>query len=454
MVRIIKYSVAGLVVLIGLFFLGKHLIDLSAEKRAAYVLAEIVATQDTAFADMAVKTLTVLRDPAAVGALAKGLESGNAGVKVRVIEVLDAIEGEESKNLLLAALTDLDTLVSAHAALALAKRGDTAIIDLTNERLDSDDPQVVALSYEILGYLEEGFISRIEQVLNSNDPAMMPSAMRGLVPMIELGDEKAWLLLKRGVNSRYPEVRMASFNAAVKLGGEHRAEALMSAVESSDSGLRKLALQEMSVGEDTARFLDTLKLALNDDDLGVKFAAAWGCYKLRDPTPVAYLRSVLIDKEVSLNDRIIAARIMARLGDPQGADPLYDILEDIEVDELTKLEAAEVLGEYEEIRGMGYLGEAIKPDRSTEVREKALDLLGVMGDRNASVLLHEMAKEDPDESIAVRAAYAYAALNGGRTASILRRFLRSDSPYVRTIAAVGILTGGDITDIIGREGYR
>ncbi len=454
MVRIIKYVVAGLIVILGLFFLGKHLLNVSTNKRAAYVLAQVVSTQDDDYADMAMKTLIDLKDPGAIPALEQGLKEGNTSIKVRAIKVLDALDGDQPRDLLLIALSDPDELVSANASLALARRGVTEVLDLARERARSSDPEIVGISFEVLGYLEDGYLDTLEGILNGNDPTMMPSAVRGLVPIIERGEDKAWRLLKRGINSRYENVRNASFNAAVKLGGEYRVEALTSAVDSSDPALRKAALQEMTAGNDGGRFLETLKLALNDDDIGAKFAAAWGLYKLRDATPVAYMRLLLNDKETSLPNRIIAARILARLGDPQGADPMYDILDDVEVSEDLKLEAAEVLGEYDEIRGMGYLGEAIKPDRPMEIRQKALDMLAVMGDRNAEVLLLEMAREDPDKTIAVKSAYAFTALNKGGSTGILRRFLKSDLPDVRTMAAVGILTGGDITDIIGSEGYR
>jgi len=455
MIQLIKIVIGGLIVLGLLALLILHFRATSTRKHAANVLAQVVATSNDETADMAVKALIELKDESAIPILNAGLEAAGSGIKIRIIKVADAIEGDKARELLLNTLADPDMLVSTEAALALAKRGEPAVLDLARERLDSDNPEVAGPSFEILGYLEDGFIDSIEKELNSANPDKMPSALRGLVPMIERGDDKAWRLLKRAVNSRFPEVRNAAFDAAVALGGEKRAEALTTAaMESSDTELRKKAIQEMAKGLDASAFIDMLKLALNDNDLGVKFAAAWGLYKLRDPTPVPYMRSVLNDADIPLNDHIIAARLLARLGDPQGADPMYDILDDVEIGADIKLEAAEVLGEYDEIKGMGYLGEAIKPDRPVEVRLKALDMLGIMGNKSAGFMLRDMASDDPDAVIAVRSAYAYTALTSGKGAGILRRFLRGDNDEVRTLAAVGILTGGDITDIIGEEGYK
>ena len=456
MLHLFKIIIGGLILLGLIALLILHLVALSTRSRAADVLAQVVAARDDATADMAARALIELKDTDIIPVLdARFDAAGNHGIKTRIVKVVDAIAADEGRDLLLKALGDPDVLVSSEAALALAKRGEPAVLDLARERLESDDPRIAGLSFEILGYLQDGFIDGIESELNSSSPDRMPGALRGLVPMIQRGNDRAWRLLKRAINSRFAEVRLAAYDAAVGLSGEKRAEALMTATtESTDPALRKKAIHEMANGQDASAFIDTLKLALNDDDLGVKFAAAWGLYKLRDPTPVPYMRSVLNNKEQSLANRIIAARLLARLGDPQGAGPMYDILDDVELSPDIKLEAAEVLGEYDEIKGMGYLGEAIKPDRPFDLRLKALDMLGIMGNKNAEVLLKDMASDDPDEIIAVRSAYAYTSLTGGKRSAILRRFLRSDNDEVRTLAAVGILTGGDITDIIGEEGYK
>ena len=132
---------------------------------------------------------------------------------------------------------------------------------------------------------------------------------------------------------------------------------------------------------------------------------------------------------------------------------MYDIVDSLTIADEIKLEAAEVLGEYGDQKGMTLLWESIKNDRPPEVRMKALEMLGLMGDTLAGEMLARMAK-DGEERIAVRAAYALTALGDRRGIGKLRKFLHSNSAEVRTIAAVGIITGGDITDIIGEEGYR
>jgi HEAT repeat protein len=355
--------------------------------------------------------------------------------------------------MLTSALGDSDDLVSSTAALALARRQREEVLDLARDRLEYDDLAVAGLSFEIISYFEDGIATEIEKELNCELPDKQPYALQGLVPLIQRGNDRAWALLKKAIGSRFPEVRTKALEIAIELGGGERAEALNIAVNASDPDLRCVALREMALGDDAEDYIDTLKLALNDVNLKVLFTASWSLLKLRDPAPVEYLRAVLADQRVSIRDKIVAARILARMGAPDGADPMYDIIDAVNMAEDIKLEAAEVLGEYEDKIGMGYLGEAIKPNRPPEVRRKALSMLGLMGDRRAGVLLLEMTK-DADESIAVRAAYALTALGDARGIGRLRRLLNSDSVEVRTLAAMGIVTGGDITDIIGEEGYR
>ncbi len=452
MKRILSFVIIGLVVITVGYFVIKHIVRSATEKRATLMLAEIVCNYDDEYGEMAAKALIEMKPGNILTKLEEGLDGGNSGCKVRIAQVLDAIEGESTTDLLIVAFGDDDIRVSSTAALGLARRHMPEVLEVAKDRLSDDDPVVAGINYEVVANFEDDIVAQIERELNDTTFERQPYVLRGLIPAIEHGNERPWNLLKRGISSGFPEVRTASFNAAISLGGEYRAEALLTGVESSDAELRHRALREITDGDDTARFTDTLKMALNGIDPRVVLNASWGLLKLRDPEPVPKLRSILRDDEVTPEDKIIAARILARMGAPDGADPMYDILDSPTISEEIKLGAAEVLGEYDDIKGMSFLGEAIKPGKPREIRMKALIQLGVMGDKNASTLLLEMTS-DPDEAVAVRAAYALTALNDRRGIGRLKRFLRSDSIEVRTIAAVGIITGGNIGDIIGDEGF-
>jgi HEAT repeat protein len=452
MKRVLIITVASIVALVALYFLLSSISLALAKAKSVRVLADVVATVDDPAADLAAESLAEINDDKIIPILSAGLQTGDTNVRKRIISVLEAYDNEAAREPLVKSLSDDNQVISAHAALALARQGETEMYELTKERRSSRDREVTGLSMETMGYFEADFIETLRAELNGKSTDYMPSAIRGLIPLVEHGVTDAWPLLRNSITSRYPEVRQTAFDTAVGLGGDKRAEALKLAVESSDASLRKQAIQEMSRGEDIANYEQTFVQALNDNDVGIKFAAAWGLYKLRKPDPVPYIRAVLHDKKTPLEQRIVAARILARFGDTQGADPMYDVLDDPTMAEEYKLEAAEVLGEYGEIKGMGYLGDAINPDRPIETRRRALALLGMMGDADAGALLRDM-MNDPDEDIAVRSAYALTALGDRRGLTRLRRFLRSGSPDVRTLAAVGILTGGDITDIIGGEEY-
>lgn len=450
--KYLTYGVICLVTILVGYLVVTSIINSVTQSRATIMLAEIVSNYDDEYGDIAARALIARKPENILTKLGEGLESSKTGCKVRIVNVLDAFEGDIPFDLLVQSVGDEDIHVSSVASLALARRQYPEILDLAKDRLGYADPVIAGLNYEIVANFEDDIVATIENELNDYIIFIQPYSIRGLVPPIQRGNERAWMLLKRALDSGSREVHIAAFETAISLGGEHRVEALRICIESSDAALRAKALREITDGEDTSLFLDELKLALNGAELEVVFNASWGLLKLRDPEPVAMLRSIIRDNDVSDRDRIIAARLLARLGATEGADPMYAIIDSTTIPEEIKLEAAEVLGEYEDIKGLSILGEAINPDKPREIRMKALTLLGLMGDKNASSMLLEMIS-DADDAIAVRAAYALAALGDKRGLRALRRFLRSDSTDVRTLAAVGIVTGGDIHDIVGDEGY-
>ena len=450
--KYLTYGVILLVTVVVGYLIVSNIVNSATQKRATLMLAEIVSNYDDEYGDIAARALIAQTPENALAKLAEGLDSSKTGCKVRIVNVLDAYEGDIPFDLLVQSVGDEDIYVSSVASLALARRQHPEILDLAKDRLGHADHVIAGINYEIVANFEDDLISTIEEQLNNYTISIQPYSIRGLVPSIQRGNERAWMLLKRALDSGSVEVHTAAFETAVSLGGEHRVETLRICVESPDANLRAKALREIADGDDTSLFMDELKLALNGAELEVVFNASWGLLKLRDPEPVAILRSIVRDKDVSDRDRIIASRLLARLGATEGADPMYGIIDSVTISEEVKLEAAEVLGEYEDIKGLGILGEAIKSDKPREIRTKALTLLGLMGDKIASTMLVDMLS-DADDAIAVRAAYALAALGDKRGLRALKRYLRSDSTEVRTIAAVGIVTGGDIHDIVGDEGY-
>ncbi len=453
MKRIIIFSIIGLVILGVLYFVAAGMIRTSAEGKASLTLAEVVTNYDDQYADMAADALIDSLPNNVFPVLASGLDRTDRGIKLRIIRVLDAYPGEESFEMLTKAVADNDIYVSSRACRALAKRGYNEVLELSKERLNEDDPVLLGWNLETAATFEDDTITLIEKELNCDHLNHQPNALRALVPLIEKGNERAWGLLRRDVTSSYPEVRLAALESSIGLGGTMRDEALKMALESPFAEIKRMSLSELTKGGISDDLKDYLKLALNDPDINIVFTASWGLLKLRDPEPVGKLRSILRDESLNVRDKIIAARLLARFGAPEGADPMYDIIDSLTVADDIKLEAAEVLGEYSEQKGMTLLWESIKNDRPPEVRMKALEMLGLMGNSLATVLLVQMSN-DGDERIAVRAAYALTSLGDRRGIGKLRRFLHSNSAEVRTIAAVGIVTGGNITDIIGEEGYR
>jgi len=199
-----------------------------------------------------------------------------------------------------------------------------------------------------------------------------------------------------------------------------------------------------------------------DDDSGVRLAAAKGLGLLRDERGIGPLVAAL--KDIVPEIRVAAAQSLRQIGDTRAIPPLVDALRDtshnVRWTSATALGAlgwrptsntesvlrAVAMGQHEDAAAFGkeaveYLVKSLA-DPTSPKRRAAVTALGKIGDESARKPL-EKATEDDDGHVRVAAVEAISQLGIKDSGSFLHRRLRDKDHHVRAAAVEALGRNGD-----------
>ena len=204
------------------------------------------------------------------------------------------------------------------------------------------------------------------------------------------------------------------------------ADLIGSALRNADPGVRRQAvLAAGRIGDPAA--VDVVTAALADSDARVQVAAAFALGLLKDaravPALVAFVRSVAVAAQGA--PQAEAARALARIGGPEGAAALRDIV-----------------------------GNGTTPGTATPAAVSAA-LLDAwrLGDRAPVNALASFA-DDPDPTVRWHALYSVGRLRARQGTALLVAALQDTDPQVRAVAVRGISRGLLDTARIDWHGVR
>ena len=185
-------------------------------------------------------------------------------------------------------------------------------------------------------------------------------------------------------------------------------------------------------------------MALDDDDEGVRRAAADALNRIFPDGALGYLLDTLTDEDPSV--RRAAAEALGFLGNRAAFDPLAGVtLHDS--DETVRRAAAEALASLDRDRAAEILIQALA-DEDPLVRRAAAQELGSLDNRAALHPLADLALYDTDETVRQAAAEALAKLDRRRAAQILIQALAKGEADSREAASEALEDiGASVTDL-------
>ena len=377
--------------------------------------------------------------------LSESLRSGSAADRLRAVERLRRLPGDDATALLLSAFRDESPEVRATAATASAQRAPADLVPGLGALLDDREPSVRLAA---VGALREiGSPATTDQATRSVVPPRPPEPRAAVLVAQACSDADAGVRLAAMqalpvMSSRGVELALAHLEA---LPEESRAallpplrSALAEAAASPDAEHRRAAVAALALHAG-AESLPVLLHSLEDDDAGVRAAAveavasiapdeAFGdlVARLEDPSDDAAARAI---------DGLMAARSRGALVAPHD-DELHEHLVRVarHREGKRRRRAAWALGLMGRVASVAVLAELLSRS-DAELAASAAESLGRLGDPRAVAPLIQAMQSSPEWGVRAAAATALGRLADPRGIVALVHQLFAE-PDARGIAAV------------------
>ncbi|NDD30460.1 MAG: hypothetical protein EB084_19555 [Proteobacteria bacterium] len=345
--------------------------------------------------------------------------SPEPAVRRRVVATMARIDNVGASRILHQALGDTALPVRMEAAAILGSRGDRAVIDTFRQALAArghDDRFLVLTAMKRVD--KKWMVPLLAPFLSDRDPFMRVAAAEGLA---RLGDEKAWMALRRSTASTDKYLRSSAYAAVQDVGGRRGTSVLADALRDKDPGIRLYAAVYLArIGD--ASGLAALQGAMRQTNAALRFTAIDALCHLDGEEVLQTLVRALGDSDAEVRVRAAAGLFAHKKGN--GIPALQAALaSDVTAVRLKAVEAAKLGCPGP---GVPLLVSALG-DHTRSVRLAALDALASVTDvRDREALRRSLA--DADAGVRVACALELARLDDAAGLQALSRFTAPGNP--------------------------
>jgi HEAT repeat protein len=365
----------------------------------------------------AIKKLGESNQPGAVDLLIEALQDRDGQVPMHAAQALGQLKNSRAIPALVTCLKDKEEYLRWAAAEALAKFGSLAVSPLV-AAMNDPDPNLHEVAARTLGKIGLAALPPLAQSLRHPQKRVRQAAAEAIG---SIANERAAELLIPVLADQERTVREKAAQALVHI-GKPAVPRLLKAADHSDAEIRKWALYALEkIGREpmTETYIRPVGHGKWKDMTDVQSPAMAGLTAaLNDPQRTTRLTAITSLANIG-DDRAVPGLIIA-LRDPERE------LRDTAIHALVKIGAAVV----------GPLLEVLK-DGPEDLREKAIAVLGYIGDQRAMTPLLETLSH-ADAALRSAAADALASFKDPRTVEPLIAALQDTDPRVR-YNAVGSL---------------
>lgn len=350
--------------------------------------------------ETAARSLGETKLPSAFEPLVKRLGHESTEMRAAVVHGLGLL-GDRRAILPLVALAAEDPQFNIRATDALVRIGPAAIPFLI-EIAEENDPSSTLIAIQALGRLKD--LRALEVLANKSAHSMATIRSHAIEAIGQLGESKGVRYLVKGLSDENIGVRIQSAIALKKMGDKRAADALVQALNDPDQ-----------------------------DVLEHVIAALGAC---GDKAVVPHIIPLL---DSSNNEICIAAaEALGRLGDDGAVPRLCELLSNFDGDEnrAVRLKVLDSLRRLKHPDAVPYMVDLLA-DPQPEIRERAVDVLGQIGDQSAVVDLENLLKEDRHEGVRIACAKALGEIGDPESVAVLEDAL-TDTVQVRLKAVIAL----------------
>ncbi len=241
-------------------------------------------------------------------------------------------------------------------------------------------------------------------------------------------------MAKAMVGSTDVATRLFLLDALRSSGYPNLARRMVPLLHDTDPKTRWVAAGDFSRLEEQA--INVAMEELSNPDPAVRQAALWILRLRADRSP---LKTALSDTDLEI--RLTAARALASVGDPAGVSLLAAHLER-EPKAPDRFRVALLLSQSGDMRGTAFLQNALRQSDPNE-RASAASNLSDSRVPQASAILMDLLRKDPDHRVRGTALKSLLRINGDSVEEALQQALQDRSESVRLSAASEFLARGD-----------
>ena len=407
-------------------------------------VAPMLADDERSVASVAAATLYAIDAERAVATLRAALKDERPGVRRAASELLTRVGDSNA-----AEAADLDELAQAlhaesaalrlHAIGELGRRGGARAEELLRAATSDPDDHVRRAAWLMLAQIDpsqaitsglaglEEALMRLKLLAGGEVPVRIGIAGVRAEGTSSAGDAERLLAeLRRELQSKDVQTRIAAATILGRLGGQEAVDALTEALDDAAAQVRRTVVLALATSGDSAAVRPSLIAALRDPEPVVRMAAARQLARAGDEQAIPILSELVKDSEE-------AAPALAELGD-SGMQALTQLL--ATGDTLQRTRAATALGKINRPEAAAALRQALADDNAAVHGQAAYSLAELRDAAALPALLADLRDEHPEQR---EFAAAYLGLLGARAAiAPLIEALGDDAPNVRATAAAAL----------------
>ena len=372
------------------------------------------------------------------------LQSDNALIRLRAVEVIGRIQDPQDVPRLLPMLGDPDLRVVRATVFALGQIASDAasptLVEFAKDAPDALDPAIAEALGKIGG---EVAVGELQEMLHAFQSPVRSAAALGLA---RAADPTAVNALFVAVHDGNPRVAQWSIYALEKVESERTAKTVIPFLTNDDAMIRAYAARTLGKQKEEDA-VDALMARLSDGDLAVVINSANALGDITDDKKkkdVAEALGSVLANHPSHHARKAAATAMGRNRHKNGKDFLVQATLDrsagVRIESYKAL--ASVVGEGATV----YLTSGLN-DSQPLVRTATIEAFGIAGDKNMLSFLIETASKDKDPVVRAAAVRALGHFDEDEVAVELVERL-SDEDWVVATEAVTSLGELDEEDAI------
>ena len=334
-------------------------------------------------------------------------------------------------------LASEDPQFNLRACDALVKLGERAVPQLINVAEEAEPGQML-IAVMALGRLRD---SRALEVLATRTTHPLHTLRSHAVEALGvLGESKGIRYLVRSLQDPHVSVRIQAAIALRKLADKRACDALMHALHDPDDDVREQAAAALATCGDQAAIPALIEL-LHSKQTSLCLMAAESLGKLGAEPAVPHLCAMLQQDRggESKPVRLKILDALRRLKPATAVPVLTQLLQDPAAE--IRERAVETLGHIGEVSVVVELEKLLREDKSEEVRSACAKALGEIGDPESAQVLEEAL--DDTVQVRIKAVIALGQIGNAASLLVLTALLRDMLPELRYHASQALAEIGD-----------